>query len=774
MSRNVNGTYSLPAGNPVVPNTTIDSTWANPTMDDIAASLTDSLSRTGLGGMLAPFLNADGTQANAGISWTNEPTSGWYRASTGTFTYSVAGANIFTITSAGIALSPTKGFSNFNTNGPATFNGTVQFNEDIVIQSGNILNTDEINSPSSSLGFDLGSVNKMTLTNGGLGLGVTPQTWFAAYKAIQLGTSGASISGRNDAIEVSVSNNYYRDAAGVYRYVATDAAAQYKQISNSHVFEVATTGNAGNPITWLSAATLTGTGLTVNGVGVFNGTNTCPLVSNRAGSGSEVFIGQFAGVQYLSLSGNSSASGFNTAAGLYHSHFIGATEILRVASTGLAVTGTLSATGNTKIGSGAAPNTEILMVNRPAGSLTGLQLYQDGVESWTMGMAANATALSWKASAVEKMTLSNSGLAVTGTLSATGVATIGTTAKWYSSELAGFSWWTTGAAGAGAGLASAGTDLILRANGSNIAIASATGLAVTGTLSAGTGTTTTAGLKLINGSTGVGSGYGGIYAENITPSGTNFAFAAKYDGSITGLNAVTGGLVNSYINGSVITAVSSTGLAVTGTTSTTGNLGCGGASVATRPSFYANNTGLGFEFQNQNTGGTAGGVEINTAAPQGSSFNLLDGYTNITGTPAIQFFIRGDGTYGSRPNVYGATSDIKLKKDIILAGSQWDDVKALSKVVKKFRFKDDPDGLLMLGFIAQDVELISPALVDETPDKEAFTNEAGDKDYRLTGETTKSVKYSIAYMKALKALGEALERIESLEAKFDAYVASHP
>ena len=40
MSRNGSGTYSLPAGNPVVTATTITSTWANTTLSDIANALT--------------------------------------------------------------------------------------------------------------------------------------------------------------------------------------------------------------------------------------------------------------------------------------------------------------------------------------------------------------------------------------------------------------------------------------------------------------------------------------------------------------------------------------------------------------------------------------------------------------------------------------------------------------------------------------------------------------------------------------------------------------
>lgn len=80
MSRNSSGTYSLPAGNPVVTGTTITSTWANTTLSDIATALTDSLSRTGLGGMSAGLSLADGTAALPGLAWGTELTSGLYRA----------------------------------------------------------------------------------------------------------------------------------------------------------------------------------------------------------------------------------------------------------------------------------------------------------------------------------------------------------------------------------------------------------------------------------------------------------------------------------------------------------------------------------------------------------------------------------------------------------------------------------------------------------------------------------------------------------------------
>ena len=47
MSRNGTGTYSLPAGNPVVTGTTISSTWANNTLTDLATAMTGSVAADG-------------------------------------------------------------------------------------------------------------------------------------------------------------------------------------------------------------------------------------------------------------------------------------------------------------------------------------------------------------------------------------------------------------------------------------------------------------------------------------------------------------------------------------------------------------------------------------------------------------------------------------------------------------------------------------------------------------------------------------------------------
>ena len=55
MSRNGSGTYTLPAGNPVVTGTTISSVWANSTLTDIGNALTQSVATDGQSPMTGPL-----------------------------------------------------------------------------------------------------------------------------------------------------------------------------------------------------------------------------------------------------------------------------------------------------------------------------------------------------------------------------------------------------------------------------------------------------------------------------------------------------------------------------------------------------------------------------------------------------------------------------------------------------------------------------------------------------------------------------------------------
>ena len=90
MSRDGQGNYTPPY-NDVATGDVISSTWANGTIDDIASAITDSLSRSGNGGMLAAFRAVDGTVNIPAISFNNETNSGIYRAGTGEYRLCVNG-----------------------------------------------------------------------------------------------------------------------------------------------------------------------------------------------------------------------------------------------------------------------------------------------------------------------------------------------------------------------------------------------------------------------------------------------------------------------------------------------------------------------------------------------------------------------------------------------------------------------------------------------------------------------------------------------------------
>ena len=94
MSRNAAGTYTLPLP-PVVPGEFVEAEWANETLDDLAQAMSDSLDRFGRGGMQSPFKFLDGTLTAPGITWANEPTSGWTRSGLGIMLASILGAGSF-------------------------------------------------------------------------------------------------------------------------------------------------------------------------------------------------------------------------------------------------------------------------------------------------------------------------------------------------------------------------------------------------------------------------------------------------------------------------------------------------------------------------------------------------------------------------------------------------------------------------------------------------------------------------------------------------------
>jgi hypothetical protein len=125
---------------------------------------------------------------------------------------------------------------------------------------------------------------------------------------------------------------------------------------------------------------------------------------------------------------------------------------------------------------------------------------------------------------------------------------------------------------------------------------------------------------------------------------------------------------------------------------------------------------------------------------------------------AYTFRVDYGGGIAASNTTISSISDERLKKDIVDANSQWDDIKALR--FRNFKWKDENRGSgTYLGLIAQEVEAVSPGLIEmEVQPKEDIDAGVEDPEY-------KEVKYSIVWMKAMKALQEAMTKIETLEEK---------
>ena len=129
---------------------------------------------------------------------------------------------------------------------------------------------------------------------------------------------------------------------------------------------------------------------------------------------------------------------------------------------------------------------------------------------------------------------------------------------------------------------------------------------------------------------------------------------------------------------------------------------------------------------------------------------------NTSGTIVYKVAVNGNVT--NTNNSYGAISDQKLKENISDASSQWEDIKAI-RVRNYSMIVDAQSSANRIGVIAQELESAGMGgLVETKPDIDQNTLED-------LGTNTKSVKYSVLYMKAIKALQEAMDKIEALETR---------
>ncbi len=165
-----------------------------------------------------------------------------------------------------------------------------------------------------------------------------------------------------------------------------------------------------------------------------------------------------------------------------------------------------------------------------------------------------------------------------------------------------------------------------------------------------------------------------------------------------------------------------------------------------------------FLLQNTLSSGTMRGLQINYSAQAPDDSNPAIIYEDSS---AVRFRVNNDGDVKNHDNSYGSTSDERIKEGIRDANSQWDDIKAVK--VRNFKHKSDIEqygdkAREQIGVIAQELE-------SSGMDK-LVKDEVLDEDGNITEH--KTVKYSILYMKAVKALQEAMAKIETLETKVKA------
>lgn len=133
-----------------------------------------------------------------------------------------------------------------------------------------------------------------------------------------------------------------------------------------------------------------------------------------------------------------------------------------------------------------------------------------------------------------------------------------------------------------------------------------------------------------------------------------------------------------------------------------------------------------------------------------ANFPCLVVYSDNVQTQRLQFRVTTEGNVENRNNSYGALSDERMKSDIKDAPSQIDDLMAVK--VRKYKMNGSDDE--HLGVIAQELEAAGMGGLVATSSEP------------LDGiDNPKSVKYSVLYMKAIKAIQEQQTLIETLTAR---------
>lgn len=278
MPRNSSGTYTLPAGNPVVTGTTISSTWANTTLADLATAMTDSLSRSGQGSMTAPLLLSDGAVGAPGLSWGNETTSGLYRAGAGDHRYSLSGTDKVQLT----------------TNGLRTASGAVGTPSYSFISDSD---TGLYNPSANQLNIACGGAQAVTITSTSLGAAGSVATGNGA-----VGTPAHTFTGDLDTGLYWISSNFLGVSAGgtfAGGFTLSGATTQFQGgdgINTIPFFSFAGNPNTGMYRPFANVVGFAANGVFSVGVGLPPNSNTTGIFLHGANSADLIWINSAAGL----------------------------------------------------------------------------------------------------------------------------------------------------------------------------------------------------------------------------------------------------------------------------------------------------------------------------------------------------------------------------------------------------------------------------------------------------------------------------------------------